>query len=225
MHPLGQSIWEDIWKHTVEKSRINANNVTIHPLRQAIWGHIWKRTVEKSQTNATNVTMHPLMRAIWGDIWRGTCRKKKITICQLEQILWGKNIENLERVRFQINEIKELWWRWKVCIWAEAYLKYQVWAGSGVFNRHKRTLKQLKPFSPVWPLYLLDCVQSVQIWTLCNLCISVFWVSALHNKCWVYLYFNSLVIAVSFGLCNLKIQIQPALVVQWAIHKLGTQIT
>ena len=43
--------------------------------KQAIWGHIWKRTVEKSQMNATNVTLHPHRQEIWGDIWKSTVGK------------------------------------------------------------------------------------------------------------------------------------------------------
>ena len=51
-----QSIWRNVWKHTVEKSQTNATNETMHPLGQAIWGDIWKDTVEKIQRNVTNVT-------------------------------------------------------------------------------------------------------------------------------------------------------------------------
>ena len=41
-------------------------SIILHLLGQAIWGDIWRHTVEKRQTNATNVTMHPLREAIWG---------------------------------------------------------------------------------------------------------------------------------------------------------------
>ena len=33
-------------------------NATLCPLKQTIWEHIWKRTVEKSQSNVTTVTLH-----------------------------------------------------------------------------------------------------------------------------------------------------------------------
>ena len=36
----------------------NLTKPTMPLLMQAIWGYIWKRTVEKSQINATNVTLH-----------------------------------------------------------------------------------------------------------------------------------------------------------------------
>ena len=39
----------------MEKNQTNAANVTMNYLGQAIWGDIWKRTLEKSQTNVTNV--------------------------------------------------------------------------------------------------------------------------------------------------------------------------
>ena len=42
MHPLRQTIWGHIWKHTVEKGQTNATSA-------AIWGHIWKHTVVKNQ--------------------------------------------------------------------------------------------------------------------------------------------------------------------------------
>ena len=51
---LGQAIWGNIWKYTVEKSQTNATNVIMHPPGQTVWGRIWKRTVEKSQTNAAS---------------------------------------------------------------------------------------------------------------------------------------------------------------------------
>ena len=34
------TFWEDIFKHTVGRSKTNATNVTLHPLRQALWEHI-----------------------------------------------------------------------------------------------------------------------------------------------------------------------------------------
>ncbi len=71
---IGQAIWRDIWKRTVEKSQ-TLTNVTLSLLVQAIWGHIWERTVEKSQTNATNVTLPALTKVLWEDIWRGTVKK------------------------------------------------------------------------------------------------------------------------------------------------------
>ena len=37
MSPLEKAIWGDIWKRTVEKNEINANNVTLDLLRWAIW--------------------------------------------------------------------------------------------------------------------------------------------------------------------------------------------
>ena len=69
---LIQALWENIWKHTVEKSQTNATSVIMHLFRQAIWGNIWKPTVEKSQTNATNVILHPLMQVLWGHILKHT---------------------------------------------------------------------------------------------------------------------------------------------------------
>ena len=85
MHPLGQAIWGDIWKHTVEKNHTNATSVTMHPLGQAIWGDIWRCTVEKSQTNATNVTLHPHRQTIWGHIWKHTVEKSQINARVWEQ--------------------------------------------------------------------------------------------------------------------------------------------
>ena len=91
-------IWWDIWKFTLEKSRIDAINVTMHLLKklkskytskctlvknhtnavivtshlfkQVIWGSMWKHTLGKNHTNVTNVTMHVPGHAIWGDIWK-----------------------------------------------------------------------------------------------------------------------------------------------------------
>ena len=47
MHPLGQTVWGDIWKHTVEKKLRNATSVNMPVLIQAAWGDIWRHTVEK----------------------------------------------------------------------------------------------------------------------------------------------------------------------------------
>ena len=70
IYPLGQEICGCIWKHTVEKSKTSAINVTMHLFVTCFpvwhiyfdcamfWRNIWKYTVEKSQTNATNVIMH-----------------------------------------------------------------------------------------------------------------------------------------------------------------------
>ena len=47
LYPIGQEIWGDIWKHTVQKRQTNVTSVIIHPLVHTIWGPIWKHTVEK----------------------------------------------------------------------------------------------------------------------------------------------------------------------------------
>ena len=88
------TIWDNFWKHTVEKSQTNATSVTLHALIQVLWGHIWKRTVEKSHTNATNVTTHLLLHTIWGHIWRHTARKGEtnaanVTSHLLLHSIWG----------------------------------------------------------------------------------------------------------------------------------------
>ena len=80
------AIWGHIWKLTVEKSQINATNVTLHLLRQAIWGDIWKHTVEKSQINATNVTLHPHRQAIWSDIWKYIVEKSQASATNLDRV-------------------------------------------------------------------------------------------------------------------------------------------
>ena len=60
-------------KNTLQKkTQTNATNVTLHPLGQAIWGDIQKHTVEKSQTNATSVTMHDLIQVDKGHIYEKT---------------------------------------------------------------------------------------------------------------------------------------------------------
>ena len=94
---LGQKFWDNIWKHTVEKSLTkqpmrlciltgrrfedtfkNAQwrkvkqmqsmwLCNMHALIQVHWGHIWKPIVEKSQTNATNAIMHPQGQTGWGN--------------------------------------------------------------------------------------------------------------------------------------------------------------
>ena len=113
LHLLGQVIWGDIWKHTLEKSQINAINVTLHPHRQAIWGGIWKHIVEKSQASATYLdrvpawlvmgnltkpTMPLLMQAIWGYIWKRTVEKSQINATNVTlhlsaviRVLWGRD--------------------------------------------------------------------------------------------------------------------------------------
>ena len=72
LHSLRQAIWGDIWKHTVEKSRINVNSVAFHPLRQAIWRDIWKHSAEKSNkcnkcdfalAPADNLRIHDIMNS------------------------------------------------------------------------------------------------------------------------------------------------------------------
>ena len=66
-------------------------------LGQAIWGNIWKRTVEKCQTNATNLTL-PLLstqtvcekckkckcfssNALWHKRWKSKSQFTKMLIC------------------------------------------------------------------------------------------------------------------------------------------------
>ena len=46
-----QAHWGHMRKCTVEKSQTNATNVTLHLLGQTIWGDIWKHTVAKNQIN------------------------------------------------------------------------------------------------------------------------------------------------------------------------------
>ena len=41
MHLCTQTVWEDIWKPTLEKSRSNATNATSDQFTQTIWEHIW----------------------------------------------------------------------------------------------------------------------------------------------------------------------------------------
>ena len=41
MHLCTQTVWEDIWKPTLEKSRSNATNATSDLFTQTIWEHIW----------------------------------------------------------------------------------------------------------------------------------------------------------------------------------------
>ena len=98
LHLLGQAIWGDTWKSTVEKGKRNANNMTLHHLMQALWGHVWEHTVDKSQTNAANATMPVLSKAIWGDIWgdvwQRTVEKSQtnatnVTLHPLTEVLWG----------------------------------------------------------------------------------------------------------------------------------------
>ena len=72
MSPLEKAIWGDIWKRTVEKNEINANNVTLDLLRWAIWVNISKCTAEKNQTNSTNATISPVGKTFWGNIWKRT---------------------------------------------------------------------------------------------------------------------------------------------------------
>jgi len=69
MPRLRQVNWKNIWKCTVEKIQINKANVTLHVPSHSIWEEFWKCTVKKSQTNVTNVTMHPIRKVIWEDIW------------------------------------------------------------------------------------------------------------------------------------------------------------
>ena len=44
-----------ILKHTVEKIQTSAASVTLHQSRLSLWGNIYKRIVEKSKTSATNM--------------------------------------------------------------------------------------------------------------------------------------------------------------------------
>ena len=91
---LRQTIWDNIWKRTVEKSQTNATNVTMPLLRQTIWDNISKRTADESQINATNVIMLLLGQAIWGNIWRHIVEKSptnatNVTMPLLRQLIWG----------------------------------------------------------------------------------------------------------------------------------------
>ena len=51
--PIKRCKWES---KQMEISQTSATNVNMHPLGQAIWGDIWKHTLEKTQTDATNAT-------------------------------------------------------------------------------------------------------------------------------------------------------------------------
>ena len=76
--PLGQSIWEHIWKCTAEENHTNATNVTTPLLNQAIWRYILKHAVEKIQLQS----YYSLPRqATWGHTWKSTMDKSiKIAI-------------------------------------------------------------------------------------------------------------------------------------------------
>ena len=88
-----QTIWGEIWKHTVEKSTKNAINATLPFLIQVIWVNIWNHTMEKSQINATNVTLPLFGQTIWGDIWKHTVEKsEKMQPMQL-CLFWSKLFE------------------------------------------------------------------------------------------------------------------------------------
>ena len=54
----------------LKKSHTNATNATLHLLGQTVWEHIWKLTVEKKRTNATTATLHLFGQIIWGDSWK-----------------------------------------------------------------------------------------------------------------------------------------------------------
>ena len=82
----------NIWKDTVEKSQINAPNVTMHPLMHMIWGDIWKHTVEKNQINAMNVSIHPLGYLIWEDISKRTVEKSQISVTNVTMHLFMQAI-------------------------------------------------------------------------------------------------------------------------------------
>ena len=94
MPSLGQAIWGDLLKYTVEKYQ------KMQPMQQAVWGYIWKRTVEKSQTNATNVTMPLFMQAIWGDILKCTLKKSQkmqpMRLCLLSSRQFEATFENVQ---------------------------------------------------------------------------------------------------------------------------------
>ena len=91
MHPLGQTVWGDIWEHRVEKKPRSATSANMPVMIQAAWGDIWRHTVEKSQTNATNVTLHLLGQPVWGTIWRNTAS----VWGQLEHICQYMNVYNI----------------------------------------------------------------------------------------------------------------------------------
>ena len=71
----------------------NATNANMPSLGQAIWGDLWKSTMEKSRTNATCVTLHPLGHAIWGHIWKTHWRKAKQMYRVWPDILPDKKID------------------------------------------------------------------------------------------------------------------------------------
>ena len=111
LHPLGQAVWEHIWKHTVEKNQTNATNATLLLFRQAIWEGIWKHTVGKSQINATNATMHLLMQARWEYIWKCTVEKSQrnatnVTLPLIVQTIWG---DIWKRTLEKSNKIQPMW--------------------------------------------------------------------------------------------------------------------
>ena len=80
----------------------NATNANMPFLGQAIWGDLWKSTMEKSRTNATCVTLHPLGHAIWGHIWKTYWRKvKKCNECDLAS--FQANILTRHLNRYSVN--------------------------------------------------------------------------------------------------------------------------
>ena len=106
MDLLMQVHWRDIWKHAVEKSKINATNVNMPFLRYIIWGDVWniwgkpfEDSFENTQrrkvkTNAANATMHSLGQAIWGHIGKRTMEKSQknitsVTLHPLQQVVGG----------------------------------------------------------------------------------------------------------------------------------------
>ena len=116
MPPLRQAIWWNIWKHTVEKSRTNATNVTLHLLTQAIWGHIWKHTLEKSETNATN--------AMECTYYENTHAMQCMYTCyamHVESTLWMLNLDLLNKCNIRnflcsLSELYGISWFFQVTI-------------------------------------------------------------------------------------------------------------
>ena len=59
---------------------------------QTIWGNIWKCTVEKSKTNASSAILHPQIWAISGHTWKDTKIDQAETFQRIYDILLSISI-------------------------------------------------------------------------------------------------------------------------------------
>ena len=80
-----QAIWEHIWKHTVEKSQMNATNGQPKMMHRSSsrTGHLSTRLIthsEEKPEKCNQCYLYSIRQAIWGDIFKDSVEKSQTNV-------------------------------------------------------------------------------------------------------------------------------------------------